>query len=405
MKKKKIAIIGTAGVPAKYGGFETLAHNLVKELNHEFEIHVYASKKIYAKGDRPRYWNGARVHYLGLGPNGLSSIFYDLYSMIHASFFTNTFIILGVSGGLFIPFFKFFTRKKIVVNIDGLEWRRDKWSRPIKRFLKWSERVAVKFADADITDNLSIKRYTSKQYRTVSHLITYGADHVMRPKIKESDIKEYPFLKRQYAFKVARIEPENNVEMVLRSFSMMPNEILVFVGNWQASEFGKLMVNRYSLFRNILLLDPIYEQQRLDLLRANCKLYVHGHSAGGTNPSLVEAMYLELPIFSFDVSFNRATTHSKAIFFQDEFDLKKKVQTSNLIELNKTARDLKLVANKEYTWNKIAARYASIIKAFDYNYQRPNYSPKMSREAYRSLLKSGHAHLQNVRPIFNDIKD
>ena len=88
MKRKKIAIIGTAGVPAKYGGFETLAHNLIKELNQEFEIHVYASKKMYDKKDRPKFWNGARVHYLGLSPNGLSSIFYDLFSMIHAAFLT-----------------------------------------------------------------------------------------------------------------------------------------------------------------------------------------------------------------------------------------------------------------------------------------------------------------------------
>jgi glycosyltransferase involved in cell wall biosynthesis len=405
MKKKKIAIIGTAGVPSKYGGFETLAHNLVKELNEEFEIHVYASKKIYPKNERPKFWNGARVHYIGLKANGFSSVFYDLFSMIHASFLTRTFIILGISGGIFIPFFKVFTRKKIIVNIDGLEWRRDKWSKPIKAFLKFSERTAVKYSDADITDNLSIKRYTSKKYKTVSHLIAYGADHVMFPEIQRRDFEKFPFLKRHYAFKVARIEPENNVEMVLKAFALMPNEVLVFVGNWQASDFGKRMAKIYSNFENLKILDPIYDQEKLDLLRANCKWYIHGHSAGGTNPSLIEAMYLGLPIFSFDVSFNRATTEDKAIFFKNEAELKDKILSTNLIKLNQTARDLKILANKKYVWKKIARSYSSIIKAFDYNYKKSRYKTKMSNKAYKILLKEGHAHLENVRPIFNDLKD
>jgi glycosyltransferase involved in cell wall biosynthesis len=404
MRKKKIAIIGTAGVPAKYGGFETLAHNLVKELNQEFEIHVYASKKVYSKQERPKYWNGARVHYLGISPNGLSSIFYDFFSMIHASFITKTFLVLGVSGGLFFPLFKVLARKKIIINIDGLEWRRDKWSKPIKQFLKLSEKVAVRFSNADITDNLSIKRYTSRQYKSVSHLIAYGADHVLRREITEEDLVKFPFLDRHYAFKVARIEPENNIEMILKAFAYMPNEPLILVGNWQSSEFGKRMILMYKKFKNLSLLDPIYNQEKLDLLRSNCTFYIHGHSAGGTNPSLVEAMFLELPVFSFDVSFNRATTNNKAIFFKDEVDLKNRIQNTNLIELNQTARDLKEIANKEYTWRKIASRYASIVKSFDYAYRKPQYSSKMTKASYTQLLTSGRAHLQNVRPIFNDLQ-
>ena len=398
--KKKIAIVGTAGVPARYGGFETLAHNLVLNLNDTYDMHVYASTKMYKKSERIKEWKKAKIHYVPLGANGVSSIFYDLLSMLHAIFYADYIIILGVSAGIFIPFIKLFTRAKIIVNIDGLEWRRNKWSKNTQRFLKFSEKVAVRASHADITDNAAIKRYTAINYKTASYLIAYGADHVSPQRLTKEDYKKYQFLNSPYAFKVARIEPENNLELILRSFSKTPNKKLVIVGNWANSDYGIDLKKVYSKFENIFLLPPIYDQVELDKLRSNCYLYVHGHSAGGTNPSLVEAMYLGLPIMAFDVSYNRATTSDKAIYFKTEDDLIKLLDNTGYEYLKYVATELQKLAKVKYTWRAISQRYSSLIEAFDYNYEKPKLTVKLTKMTYSTLLESGHAHLNHSKLFF-----
>ena len=109
---KKVAIIGTAGVPGKYGGFETLDHHLVHQLNQEFKLSVYCSSKFYKKEERVQEWNGARLFYLPLNANGAQSIPYDILSILHALFYADTLIILGVSGGIIIPLIKLLTNKQ-----------------------------------------------------------------------------------------------------------------------------------------------------------------------------------------------------------------------------------------------------------------------------------------------------
>ena len=121
---QKLAIIGTVGLPAKYGGFETLAQQLVLQLDKQFEITVYCSGKTYTKENRPGEWQGARLRYLPLKANGVQSILYDFLSMLHAIIFCDVLLVLGVSGCLFLPFIKMFSKKRVIVNVDGLEWRR-----------------------------------------------------------------------------------------------------------------------------------------------------------------------------------------------------------------------------------------------------------------------------------------
>ncbi|MCU0323619.1 MAG: DUF1972 domain-containing protein [Chitinophagaceae bacterium] len=297
-KKPKIAIIGTVGLPAKYGGFETLAEHLVDEMSNQFDISVYCTKKKYPKGSRPKKYKGAKLIYLPFDANGLQSVVYDSLSILHALFFADVLLILGVSGGFMLPFVKLFTNKKIIISIDGIEWKRNKWSKLAKWYLWAAEWMAVKFSHADISDNESIQDYTAIRYKTLSNIIEYGANHTMQVKAEPEDKQKYPFLTMPYAFKVCRIEPENNIHVVLEAFSKLPQHTLVMVGNWKNGEYGIELRKQYQSFSNIILLDPIYNQRELDLLRSNCLVYVHGHSAGGTNPSLVEAMYLGLPVIA-----------------------------------------------------------------------------------------------------------
>ena len=140
---KKIAIIGTVGLPSNYGGFETLTEYLTKDLGVHFDITVFCSSASYKT--KLKTHNNAKLIYLPLNANGIQSIMYDIASIFYALLFADTLLILGVSGCIVLPIVKLISSKKVIVNIDGLEWKRAKWGKAAKWFLKFSERVAVKF--------------------------------------------------------------------------------------------------------------------------------------------------------------------------------------------------------------------------------------------------------------------
>lgn len=395
MKQTNVAIIGTVGIPAKYGGFETLAEHLVDHLGTELTMSVYCTTKKYSAAQRQSHYKGARLIYLPFDANGLQSIVYDCISILHALFYADVLLILGVSGGFMLPFVRWFTRKKIIISIDGIEWKRHKWSKLAKWYLWAAEWLAVRYSHADISDNESIQNYTAIRYKTLSQIIEYGADHTMAVAPTPDDRKRYPFLARPYAFTVCRIEPENNIHLVLDAFARLPRHTLVLVGNWTNSDYGMTLREQYQQHQNLLLLDPIYEQRELDLLRSNCLVYVHGHSAGGTNPSLVEAMYLGLPVLAFDVTYNRTTTENKAFFFRTANELIRHIEQTSVTQLKQQAAVMKAIAQRRYTWSVIAQKYAFLVRRV---VQTPVKSPLISMAGSRLspnwLVESELAHLQ-----------
>jgi glycosyltransferase involved in cell wall biosynthesis len=356
---KKISIIGTVGIPAKYGGFETLTEYLAKHLSSQFDLSVYCSSKSYS--EKLESYNGAKLKYINLNANGVQSIPYDIISILSSVRFADTLLILGVSGCIVLPFVRIFSKKRIVVNIDGLEWKRDKWGKGAKWFLKFSEKLAVKYADVVVADNKMIQEYVRSEYGVQSELIAYGADHVTKEMMSDELKIKYPFLKDKYAFKVCRIEPENNIHLILEAFSKYAHLDIVMIGNWTNSNYGRELKERFEGFENIHLINPIYDQNILNQIRSNCHIYIHGHSAGGTNPSLVEAMYLGLPIFSFGVGYNRATTENKAKYFDNKEQLLELLQNTDTKVLETIANDMKQVAVENYTWGKISELYARLF--------------------------------------------
>lgn len=399
--KTKVAIIGTVGLPAKYGGFETLTAHLVEELADTYDFTVYCSSKKYTKEERTESWKGAKLKYLPLDANGIQSIPYDTLSILHALFRSDVLLVLGVAGAWLLPFVKLFTRKKIIISIDGIEWKRDKWSLPAKLYLWWAEKLAVRFSHIDISDNESIQDYTSLRYKTISRVIEYGADHTRVNLIPTSEnIEKYPFLSKEYAVKVCRIEPENNVHTIVKVFSELPDRTLVLVGNWKNSQYGIDIKQQYSDYENIHLLDPIYDQEMIDLIRGNASVYIHGHSAGGTNPSLVEAMFLGLPIISNGVSYNRTTTEHQAFYFSNEEDLKNVLTEITKEDLRNCAVQMKKIAERRYTWKKIAKKYSQLIEeTFTVN-KKTNVYPIISGLDKKILEKYNLEHLKNIK-LFN----
>jgi glycosyltransferase involved in cell wall biosynthesis len=359
MRMKKVAIIGSVGLPAKYGGWETLVNHLTQNLKTQFDFTVYCSSQKYS--ERPTNFNGVHLEYINLDANGVQSIPYDLVAMLRAVKYADTILILGVSGCIFLPIIKLISNKKFIVNIDGLEWRRAKWSPFTKWFLKLSEGVAVRFSDVVVTDNKAIQDYVQCEYNRGSVMITYGGDHASRPTYDRNILTQYGLDGLRYAFKVCRIEPENNLDLIIKSFEFNSRLDLVIVGNWDNSDYGIGFRKKYGNLPNIHLIDQIYDHEILDQMRSACHVYLHGHSAGGTNPSLVEAMSLGLPIATFDCVFNQETTCGQALYFNssDELDTLLKGLDDDL--LTKLGIKMKQLADQFYTWDKISSRYAEIF--------------------------------------------
>lgn len=380
---QKVAIIGTVGIPSKYGGFETLAHQITSHLNRQFKFRVYCSSKAYSINERQQVCNGAELVYIPLNANGVQSVAYDLCSIIHALFFADVLLILGVSGCLFLPLVKWFTNVKVITNIDGLEWRRNKWNGLAKSFLKFSEFMAVKFSHQVITDNVAIQQYVYRKYGVKSTFIAYGGDHAKKQNVNLNFLSKFQLVPKKYAFKVARIEPENNIHLILCAFHNAKQKLVV-VGNWDASQYGVDLKKKYLKSPYVQVIDPIYVQENLDQLRQNCKQYIHGHSAGGTNPSLVEAMSLGLPVLAFDVIYNRETTLNKACFFKDELDLQHQVRSLSNTALINLGTTMEEVAKKNYSWALISAKYASSILKLEASEKR-QFSLVKSNQPFQRL--------------------
>jgi len=392
--KKKIAIIGTVGVPANYGGFETLAEHLIEDLGQKHNITVYCSGKKYPKSERVSSYKGAKLKYLPLDANGIQSIPYDTISILHALFFADVLLVLGVAGAWILPFVRLFTKKKIIISIDGIEWKRDKWNVLAKWYLFWAEGLAVKYSHIDISDNEAIQDYTAARYGSLSRIIEYGADHTLKVPITKEAILQYSFLKDRYAFKVCRIEPENNVHTILDAFTKTDKMPLVIVGNWDKSAYGQSLKEQYSGHPNIYILDPIYNQEKLDVLRSNAALYIHGHSAGGTNPSLVEAMYLGLPILAYGVSYNRVTTENRAIYFENQEDLIVEMNELYTAKLKTMGAEMEKIAKRRYTWSHIAFKYELLVDESLAITKKMNVEAEAKKVPYNQLLELGHAHLK-----------
>lgn len=358
----KVAIIGTVGVPANYGGFETLVEQLVRH-NHSEDLQyaVYCSRKSY--NNERWVYHGAKTEYIGLNANGIQSIPYDIVSLVKASRSSDVILILGVSGCAFLPIFRIFSKKRLVINIDGLEHRRDKWNKWARRFLKYSERQAVRYGDVIVTDNQGITDYVKEEYGKLSELIAYGGDHVLMdvPEEKQKELlQEYGLECGNYSLGICRIEPENNVHTILEAYSRMKYKNLVFVGNWQKSDYGKELLNSYGNYANIKMIPAVYDLDRLYALRNNCSIYLHGHSAGGTNPSLVEAMFFAKPIIAYDCIYNRESTEHKADYFSSVDQLIGILEDNNLNFLE-NAQAMRDIANRRYRWKVIAQQYESLF--------------------------------------------
>jgi glycosyltransferase involved in cell wall biosynthesis len=361
--KKKVALIGTNGIPAKYGGFETLTEYLALYLNEEFEISVYCAKT--PKDKKLKKYQNSKLIYIPLKANGWQSMIYDAISIIHAFFFSDVLVILGFSGVFAFPF-KLFFKKKVIFNIGGIEWQKVRGKKIFAVIeiaaKKWFERICIHFSDIIVVDNQVLWNYVKTVYNIDSVLIEYGGDHAIYKPITNELKEKYPFVTGKYDVSISRAQEDMNIHILIEAYKEMQDRNLVIVSNWEISEYGiQLKTKNKNKASNIFIQDAVYDLNELNAIRSNGNIYFHTHSLCGTAPSLTEAMSLGLPVLCFDVETNRASTEEKSYYFKDSQQLIEtlsKLKEAGIVQLG---IDMKEIAQRRYTWERIVNLYKDCI--------------------------------------------
>ncbi len=356
----KIAILGTRGIPNHYGGFEQFAENLsfrLVDLGHDvsvFNSHNHPYKK--------KMWKGVNIIHsydpeFILGTPG--QFIYDLNCILHCR--RHHFDIVLQLGYTSSSIWNFLFPKKscIITNMDGLEWKRSKFSKLTQYFIKYSEKKVVKYSDYFVADSIGIQQYLFKTYKINSTYIPYGAtiNNLSESKI----LNKFNLKKFDFDLVIARLEPENNIEMIIKGYLQSNKKRkLVIVGSLN-TKFGQYLYKKYKK-NSIIFAGFISENDSLNNLRHYSNLYFHGHSVGGTNPSLLEAMSSSSLICAHDNIFNKSILAENAYYFTKVKDIQNlinkilKKDQQHIIKAN-----LVQIQNL-FSWKKIRDSYNNLFK-------------------------------------------
>jgi glycosyltransferase involved in cell wall biosynthesis len=354
--KLRIAILGTRGIPNHYGGFEHISEYVSAGLAQRgHAVTVYNSHNHPYKAAT---WNGVEIRhcydpeYL-MGTAG--QFVYDLNCLMDArrqKF--DVVLIMGYTSssvwGRLYP-----KDSTIITNMDGLEWKRSKYSKPVQKFLKYAEKLAVKYSQYYISDSSIIKTYLADKYEIDSRYIPYGADLVSE--LEREQFTEKEALKEDYFLLMARMEPENNIETILQGFNNSNSRRQFKVLGNTDNRFGKYITHKFKKDERIEFKGGIYDNSQVRLLQNNSYLYFHGHSVGGTNPSLLEAMASEALIAAHNNPFNQSVLHTDAFYFSNAGDVR------NLVENVQRHDHASMVTNNlhkikhHFNWDNIVDQY------------------------------------------------
>ncbi|MBR4526990.1 MAG: DUF1972 domain-containing protein [Bacteroidaceae bacterium] len=369
----KIAFVSTRGIPNNYGGFEQFAEYIsvgLVERGHEVTVysphyHPYQEKEY--KGVRikhiysPEQWMGGSV----------GSFFYD-YSCLKDALKKEDFDIIYEAGYTsIIPAYIRFNVKAIkrpifTTNMDGLEYKRTKFNPLVRKFVFWEEKMAVKHSHYLIADNMGIQDYYKEKYGKESKFLAYGAD--IHDDWDECLLAEFGLEANNYYLIVARLEPENNLVMAIEGYLKSKDNgkrPLIIVGKTNTPH-GKELVKKYGQEKSVRFLGGIYDFKKLDSVRHFSYAYFHGHSVGGTNPSLLEAMASGCFMLANDNVFNRAVLKENALYYGHEGDV---CRLLNRIEEEvDTKKDTLVKRNWEeirtvYSWEKLIDEHEKYFKS------------------------------------------
>ena len=356
----KIGILGTRGIPNSYGGFEQFAEVLSSALAQRgHQVSVYNS---HLHPYREDTWMGVNIIHCNDWENKLGTagqFIYDL-NCINDARKREFDVLLHLGYTSDSVWHRRWPGSAInIINMDGLEWQRSKYTKLSQWFLQKAEAWAAKYADHLVSDSIGIRKYLLGKYNQDSTFIPYGAE--VFNNADESHLAPFNLQPWQYYLTVSRLEPENNIQTIIDGYLLAETkDPLVIVGS-VTTRFGKKLKKKYEA-QKINFVGGIYDTSMLNNLRYFSKIYFHGHSAGGTNPSLLEAMACGCRIASHDNIFNRAVLGNDADYFSDAKQIsdilnegpeKKSVEQRRQVNLEKI--------RSVYNWNKIIQDYEQLM--------------------------------------------
>jgi glycosyltransferase involved in cell wall biosynthesis len=360
----RIAILGTRGIPNHYGGFEQCAEYLAFGLvERGFEVIVYNS---HNHPYQEKQWKGVEIVHCydpedKLGTAG--QFIYD-FNCILDSRSRNVDVILQLGytsssvWGMFLP-----KKAIITTNMDGLEWKRTKFSKNVKKFLQYAENLAVKYSHHLIADSIGIQEYIYGKYKQNSTFIPYGADLFENPDV--SILSQYDITPYNYSLLIARLEPENSIEVILDGIASADTKKTFLVIGKHTTKYGEYLKNKFAAHTNIRFIGGIYNINKLNNVRYYSHMYFHGHTVGGTNPSLLEAMASNALICANENPFNKYILGEDALYFNTSEDIKEAI---NAIEKTDPLAQKMLTNNHDkitetYSWDNIVNQYATHLQA------------------------------------------
>lgn len=350
----RIGLLGTRGIPNRYGGFEEFAEQVCKywaDAGHE--VFVYCEKDLTKEVFE--YNNVKQVFIKTSSFSAIAQIYYDycctkdalkrdLDVIYHAGYATSVLSNILLKSKL---------DGRLVYNMDGLEWKRSKFNRITRALTKKLEKAAAKSGAKLVSDNKGIQKYLITEYGSRSTLIEYGAD------IIDVDVKIFKGYPEVFDLVIARFEPENHIEEIVKVYEKNKDKTLVLVSNKNTNLYRKLF-RRIENAENIIFNGPIYNKEELAYLKIHCRYYIHGHSVGGTNPSLVEALAAGCNILVHDNEFNKDVVSHYAHFWSDENALEKLIPI-NLQRLTSKESQKKYCAER-FSWNVIAQKHLDLFE-------------------------------------------
>jgi len=361
IQSMRIAILGTRGVPNHYGGFEQFAEFFSVYLAQKgHEVFVYNSHNHPYKEKTFKGVNLLHQYDPEFKIGTAGQFIYDLNCILDSRKRNFDIILqLGYTSSS-VWYFLLPGKPLIITNMDGLEWKRTKYSKLVQKVLLFAEKLAVKSSDYLVADSLGIKKYLSEKYRKESTYIAYGANTFDNP--NESLITKYNVEKYNFNMILARLEPENNIETILDGIVLSGDKTTMLVIGNHNTKFGTYLKEKFHSHTNIRFVGAVYNLEHLDNLRYYSNLYFHGHSVGGTNPSLLEAMASKALIIAHDNDFNKAILKENAYYFSNSEDVKKltlhikKSDNLHIIQNNHTA------IAAEFNWDKINGEYLQLFQ-------------------------------------------
>lgn len=362
----KIAILGTRGIPNSYGGFEQFAEYLSLGLiDAGHEVTVYNSHNHSYQGES---WNGVNIihcydpEYM-IGTAG--QFIYDLNCIVDCRKKQFDVILqLGyTSSSVWLK--RFLNKKKFVVttNMDGHEWKRSKYSPAVKKFLRYAEKLAVQNSSHLIADSVTIKTYLKSKYNKHAVFIPYGANIFNTP--NQHILTGYGVKAYNYDALIARLEPDNSIEVILDGVALSAcNRPFLVIGNSEA-KYGHYLKSKYNKHQNIRFLNGIYDINVLNNIRYFSNLYFHGHTVGGTNPSLLEAMASSALICAHDNIHNASVLADNAYYFSNADQVQQlmdSVDVNDSVNQHKIANNIKKI-RCTYTWEMIIDQYIAHFRS------------------------------------------